>query len=181
MSCAGCLTNYLAGSERVASKQGTGGQTISAPQAAALLDRSRQWFFKLVKAGYIEKQGRGKYGLVSVVRGSLAYYDDLLSKATKTAAGNRVTEARATEIELRTAERLRKLIPIEDAIAEHDILIAAVREQMDGIPARATRDLELRRKIEAEVNAAKEKIAKALTAAGKAARTGVSSAASSAD
>lgn len=152
--------------------QQSGPQLLSVTQAAALLGRSTQWVHQLVKAGYIVKEGRGNYPLVGLIRGSLAYYEDQLKNSTKTATASRATEARAKEIELRIAERERHLIPIEEAIEEYDIALAAVRKVIDSFPAQFTRDLEQRRKAEAIVHAGKEKIADAIASAKVAARTG---------
>jgi len=55
---------------------------------------------------------------VSLVRGVIAYYEDLQSKNSKTASASRATDARTREIELRIKERSRELIPIDDARAE---------------------------------------------------------------
>ena len=49
----------------------------------------------------------------ALVRGALAYYEDLQTKNTKTAASSRATDARTREIELRIAERRRELISVE--------------------------------------------------------------------
>ncbi|UXT80052.1 hypothetical protein [Agrobacterium tumefaciens] len=67
---------------------------------------------------------------------------------------------------------MRKLIPLDDALAIMDEYTAVVREAMDSIPARVTRDIGMRRVIEAEVNAAHETIAKAHGAASEDAREG---------
>lgn len=126
-------------------------QTITVTQAAALIERSTRWVQLRVREGWIRTDGRGRYPVPSVVRGALAYYEDQMQRMAKNAAANRVTDARTREIELRIAERSRALIPIEDAEAVVADLAGAVLSQLSGLPARVTRDLTLRRKIEAEV------------------------------
>jgi hypothetical protein len=147
-------------------------QTLTADQAATLLDKSRVWVFNLVKAGFIAKTGRGQYTAVAVIRGVVSYYEDLLKRQTKTASATRVTDARAAEIELRTRERLRQVIPIDDATLALDMVVAKVNEELSGIAPRVTRDMALRRQIEAEVNGAKTRIAEALVASSEFARKG---------
>jgi phage terminase Nu1 subunit (DNA packaging protein) len=74
-------------------------------------------------------------------------------------ANNRLREARAVEIELRTAERLRKLCPIEDFAAFIDLICGAFRSELGSLPARVTRDLPMRRIIEREVNGVLTRVA----------------------
>lgn len=146
--------------------------TLSADQAATLLNRSRRWFFDRVKEGHIPKQSKGQYSLVSVVRGTVDYYEHLLTKQTKTQAASRVTEARAREVELRIAERERSLIPTEDAIEVVDMIIGAFRQEMDSLPAAYTRNIEDRKKLEALIDAAKNRLGETYANAKRTARTG---------
>lgn len=146
--------------------------SISAPQAARLLKVTDQWVRQLVKKGYITPVSRGRYDLVNVVHGYIDYLKDEERRTSKTASSTRVTDARAAEIELRTAERTRTVIPLEEAIEAQDFLVGKVGQVLAGIPARVTRDLKERRKIEAVCHAGQKEIADALAAASHAARTG---------
>ena len=74
-------------------------------------------------------------------------------------ANNRLREARAIEIELRTAERLGKLCPIEDFAAFIDLVCGAFRSELGSLPARVTRDLPMRRIIEREINGVLTRVA----------------------
>lgn len=136
-------------------------KAITLGQAAALLNRSPRWVNNLAKEGFISKEGVGKYTVAEVVRGAMAYYESLLQKSTKTAAASRVTDARTREIELRIAERRRELIPQEDAKAVVLEFGAIVRAEFTALPARYTRDLAERRKLEQEVDGSFERIAAA--------------------
>jgi hypothetical protein len=147
-------------------------QTLTADQAGQLLGRSRQWVFNLVKDGHIEKQAKGKYTLVAVIRGAMAYYEDQLKKTSKTAISSRATDARAREIELRIEEKTRGLVPRDDANLALDLVVGEVNKQLSGLSARITRDVSLRRKIEAEVYETKRKIAEALASGKEFNRTG---------
>ena len=148
------------------------GQTITVTQAAALLSRTPRWVQNLVAAGFIKKSERGSYSVVEVVRGAVAYYEDQIEKASKSAAASRATDARTREIELRIAEKRRDLIPREDAEQALEIVVGEVNKQFTGLPARITRDLGLRREIEAKLNDAKGKIADALASGRVLAETG---------
>ncbi|WP_412506795.1 hypothetical protein [Roseovarius sp. SYSU LYC5161] len=136
------------------------GQTITVDQAAVLLGRSRRWVYNLVQGGYIEKASTGKYTVVAVVRGAVAYFDDQIAKNQKTAAASRATDARTREIELRIKERSRELIPLEDARAELADWSSAVRAEFQGLPARYTRDMKERRSLEQEIDGAFERLSR---------------------
>jgi len=60
---------------------------------------------------------------------------------------------------LRIAERQRDLIPQEDARAVIGEMAALVKAEFVGLPARVTRDLDLRRTLEQEVDASFARLA----------------------
>lgn len=150
----------------------TRGQRITAAQAAVLLGRSERWVYNLVQGGYITKEAYGQYSVVAVVRGAMAYMDEQIAKMQKSAAGNRATDARTREIELRIAERQRDLIPQEDARAVVSEMAAMVRAEFVGLPARFTRDMGERRRLEQEIDGSFERLAAAAKSAGTALATG---------
>lgn len=145
---------------------------ITIEDAGRMLDLSAERVRVLIKSGFIDRPHPGRVTLSSVARGYARYWQEKASSETKTSADSRVRDARAREIEMRNDERMRKLIPLDDALAIMDEYTAVVREAMDSIPARVTRDIGMRRVIEAEVNAAHETIAKAHGAGREDARTG---------
>lgn len=154
---------------------------ITLDMASRLLEIGPERIRQLMREGYIPRDKPGRVSLVGAVQGYHRFLKDLLSKQTKTSADSEVRKERAREIKLRNDIRERALIPTDEAVAAYDELIAAVREAMNSIPARVTRDIQLRRKIEAEVHAAQESIIKALGVAEDAARTGKTADGSAAD
>ncbi|WP_099863747.1 hypothetical protein [Pararhizobium haloflavum] len=138
--------------------------TIPIAQAARLLMISEERVRQLCKMDYIPRIARGKVTLVGAVQGYIRFLKDEERRSSKSATATRMQDAKATEIDLRIRERLRQLVPIEDAQAAFDIVLGKVREEFDGMPARTTRDMELRRKLEAEVNDSLKRIAKAIAA-----------------
>lgn len=134
----------------MANEQPKSGAVLSLSQAAALVGKSERWVQLLAKEGFFAAEGRGKYPLLGYVRGVVAHYEARLDKSNKAATSNRATEARTREIELRTAERSRRLVAIEDHQAVVAEIAAMVNAELAGLPARITRDLELRAKIETE-------------------------------
>lgn len=126
---------------------------ISIAQAARLLMISEERIRQLQKQGYIPRlDKRGVVPLVGAVQGYLRYLKDDERRSAKSAADSRVRDARALEIELRIAERARDLIPWEDALADMAELAALVRAELAGLPARLTRSLDERGKIETEID-----------------------------
>ena len=146
--------------------------TLSVGQVAQFCDRSTQWVQQLAKDGFIAKEAHGRYKLVSVVRGVIAYYEDLQAKSNKAAAATRATDARTREIELRIKERSRDLIPIEDAQAEIADWVSAFRAELQGLPARLTRDMQERRRLEQEIDAALTRLSRRTTQAEQALAVG---------
>ncbi len=82
----------------------------------------------------------------------LAYIRHLRERHSRRNGSNsHLREARAREIEVRTAQRLGKLVPLEDFDAFVDELCGIFRTELSGLPARVTRDLMLRRTVEQEI------------------------------
>lgn len=145
---------------------------ISVSAAATLIDVSAARIRQLAADGFIEIHRRGHTSIKSVARGYARFWKEQSEKTTKTASASRATDARAREIELRIAERSRELIPIDDANLALDLVVGEVNKQFTGLAARITRDVGLRRKIEAELYEAKRKIAEALAHGAELNRTG---------
>jgi hypothetical protein len=147
-------------------------QTLGSDQTARLLDISGAFLRRLTQDGKIPKQAKGRYVLDEAVRAYIRFLRDENARTTKSAHQNRMHEAKAAEIEMRLAERRRELIPTEDVYAAIDIMIAKFRDELAGLPARFTRDMDLRRKLEAETHESQNRIAEALAATAKFIREG---------
>ncbi|MDN2582954.1 hypothetical protein [Aquibium sp. ELW1220] len=133
---------------------------IPVGQAARLLMISEERIRQLVKQGYVPRSDkRGYVQLVGSVQGYLRYLKDDERRSAKSAADSRVRDARALEIELRIAERTRDLIPIDDALTDMAELAGMVRSELAGLPARLTRIIDERQKIEAEIDGVLSRLA----------------------
>lgn len=148
------------------------GDLITLDVAGRLLMIGPERIRQLNRQGYIPIPKRGFTTIVGAVQGYIRFIKDEDRKATATGALERAREAKARETEQKIAERDRRLIPIEDAEVAMDILVGAVNRELDGQAARITRDLTLRRSIEADVHGAKIRISKALEESRGLARTG---------
>jgi hypothetical protein len=110
---------------------------------------------QLSKAGWITQEGPNndrRYRLLDIVQGYIRFRDDEDRRATKYAAHSRIQDARSREVELKNAQREGRLIELEEAIATVEAIMGMLRLQLSGLPARATRDLQLRRTLETTVN-----------------------------
>lgn len=66
----------------------------------------------------------------------------------------RFNDARAAEIEIRTAERLKtlQLLGRDVDLAVVDAVLGPMRSDLQSVPARVTKDLALRQRLEGELN-----------------------------
>jgi len=114
---------------------------------------------QLVDEGVIQRVAKGQYDLIDACARYVKYMRNEDRRSTKGAADVRVRDARAHEIEIRTAERMGRLVSVEDFDAMIDEIGGAFRAEIGGLPARVTRDLTLRRKIEVEGHAILNRVA----------------------
>lgn len=149
-------------------------ETVSIAALAGLLGVTTRQARNLLEQSNVKPAARGSWPLADGVRAILANARRSRETDALAAARARAINAKARQAEIAIGRDERELIPIDEAIAEHDALVAAVREAMDSIPARVTRDRDLRRKIEIEVHAAKLAVQRALGRAHDAARNGPS-------
>lgn len=138
--------------------------------AARLLMCSLQWFGKLVKDGWIKKEGPNRFKVIEVVQGHIRYMKDEQRRATKTQSASRVQDARADQIELQTKKELRELIPADEVIEFLSETVGTLRSELAGVAAASSRDPIVRAEIEKNLDAAIEKCRTAFAAADGAVR-----------
>jgi hypothetical protein len=108
---------------------------------------------QLELGGWIKRNENGRYVLVEFIQGFLRYREELEKRRrTRSSTATRLQEARAIEIELRTARDAGELIEMSAAIAFAQTIAGEIRVIFGALPARITRDLELRTKIAQAVN-----------------------------
>lgn len=139
---------------------------------AGLLGLTTRQTRNLLESAEVKSTSRGQWPLAEALRSILADARRNRESDALAAARTRIVNAKAKALETSLAEKERELIPLSEAVEVMDELVGAVREAMDSIAARVTRDLELRRKIEGEITTAKASIAKALGVAAAQTRTG---------
>ncbi len=135
---------------------------ISRDVAARLLDLSTKRIDQLVADGWIPKTARGQYPLVGVVQGYIRFLKDEARRASKSAAASRKDDARTRLLEMKVAEEEGRLCDLEEANHAMDTVVGFVVTELDSLPVRFTRDLNLRTKLEDEVTAMRTRLANKL-------------------
>ena len=132
---------------------------ISTEVACQLLMLSRQRIDQLVAAGHLQRHAPGRFRTVDVVQGYIRFLRDEDRRSSKSAADSRMRDAKAREIEVRTQQRLSRLVPLDVYEEMIDSVAGVVRSEFAGLAAASTRDLTMRRIIERELNARLRRIA----------------------
>lgn len=132
-------------------KDTTGG-TIDVQQAARLLMLEPRRIQQLTAEGYIERAAQGRYPTVSVVQGYIRFLKQTIANSQQNVSHNRVQDARAKEIELRNAKASHELIEYAESEAVLDEIVGMLRAELTGFAAQMTRDMAMRKKIEAGID-----------------------------
>lgn len=138
------------------------GTLVTLDVAAQLIMVTPRWVQKLTKDGWIPKSERGRYSLIGVVQGYINFLKDEARRASKSAADSRVRDARAREIELRVARQQADLIPYAEHVAILDEILGHIRAEMEGAPARITRDLGIRDELKGVIHGSLDKASRRL-------------------
>ena len=131
---------------------------LSTAAVSGLLMLTRQRLYQLEADGQIKRSAPDVWRTEDVVQGYIRFLRDH-SRVNRSASDNRLREARAIEVEVRTAERLGKFVAVEEFDAMIDLIVGVFRTELSGLPARITRDLALRRSIEREIHGLLERVA----------------------
>jgi phage terminase Nu1 subunit (DNA packaging protein) len=129
------------------------GIEITAAQGANIVLREPATISELEAGGWFKRKDNGLFDLIEFIHGFRRYQEELKRRGEeRRIAPNRIQEARALEIELRTARDAGELVEMEKAIALAQSVAGETRAEFGSLPARITRDLEQRAIIEKEVN-----------------------------
>jgi phage terminase Nu1 subunit (DNA packaging protein) len=111
---------------------------------------------QLETQGVLRKLEHGEWDLAESVQGYLRHR--LKAKQRVTPAGGKAEEklkaAKAAREELKLAVEEGRLIAADEAVATLDDIVGTLRADLAGIPARLTRDMALRERVETEIDAA---------------------------
>ena len=147
--------------------------SISAEALGNLIGVTGRRVRQLAEEGKIPKaNAAGRYDAPTVVRHLLAEARSSRPEGTLEVARAKALDVKTAGDALRLAERRRDLVAVDVATDALDRVLGVVVAELVGLPARMTRDPALRRKLEDEVHAARERMAAALAAASDTIATG---------
>lgn len=127
-------------------------KSVTSQALGKLLDLTPQRINQLAAEGWIRKSGRNAITLKDGIKGYLAFLEDRQQKATASTTDDELRAERARKLRLENDHREGQLIEMEEAMLSIDIGFGAVRVGLAAVPARVTRDLALRQKIDDEIN-----------------------------
>ena len=134
-------------------------------EVCALAGFTKQRLGALERDGIVQRNGRDSWPLVTTIR---KIFEDMRAKRNEASAADaRWRNARARDQEIKTAQRLGKLVDVDEIYFAMETLAGLVRSEHVSLAARCTRDLALRRAIDLEVNAMDTRIADKLEALAK--------------
>ena len=114
---------------------------------------------QLAREGWFKQIERGRYNWKEACAGYIRFLRDEDRRSSRSSSDSRIKDAKARDIEIRTMQRLGRLVPLEVYEEMIDSICGSVRSEFAGMAATVTRDLNLRRMIEREVNARLHRIA----------------------
>lgn len=139
---------------------------------AELVGLSERRVRQIAEAARIVPEKRGQWPGPAVVQAVLDDARASRSTSPLAVAQERVAEARAREIEIRTAERRRELIPVEDAVAAMDAVVAAWVTPLEELPRRLFCDADGIRKAHEVIDECRTRAAANIADAAQACRDG---------
>ena len=146
--------------------------TISAGQAARLLDLTHERLRQLAAEGFIPKAERGRYPLVGVVQGYIKFLNDEERRSARSKPDADLRAARQREVEMRNAEREARVIDYDDAVAFSSDFIRTAREVFAGVGEQATDDPAMAAIIDTHISGIISRAEQRFRAAHEAWRTG---------
>ena len=146
---------------------------VSTADLAEILGVSARRVQQLAGSGVLRKLGHGEWLLPECVQAFVEHkVQSEIRRATKGEAngGDRLKEIKARREELKLAREERELVPLLDAIFAMDQVAGAIVLQMNNVPARFTRDLDERERLQAEIDDALQTVAERIQKCGAALR-----------
>ncbi|MCZ8158646.1 MAG: hypothetical protein O9256_01980 [Rhizobiaceae bacterium] len=128
-------------------------EEITGPVLAELLGCSERQVRQWAAEGVIEKASRGKYVLAPSVQ---AVVRKALENGSSDMERQRIDfmKAKREALELETAQKKRELMPVADVDAFFQTVFGELKSELLSVPARASRDMTVRREVEKAVIAA---------------------------
>ncbi|OOY21029.1 hypothetical protein BMI86_00060 [Thioclava sp. DLFJ5-1] len=111
-------------------------QEMSGAQIAQASGRTERWVRQLAARGVIERTRRGHYSTASVLRGLTRHFEEQIAAREVPTTRQRIDEAKAREVEMRIAEKERKLISQAEAQGAITRVVAEVEADLGALHLR---------------------------------------------
>lgn len=138
-------------------------QTVKIDVLAGLFDLTERQTRNVLKEAGARPVSRGEWPLVASVRAVFRKTREARVSTEVSKARTRQIEAVALKHEIANKRAERHLVPREDVDYAVDYVMGVVVEELSGLPARITRDVPLRRKIEDEIFKSRHRMAEAVS------------------
>ena len=125
-----------------------GGKIVTATELAEHLDCARSYLDKLESSGVIHREPGGGFNLAASRVGFIRHLRRERTTTAKGAEEAAFLKAKRVALEVRTEERLGKLVPVELLNEMIDSITGMYRIELSALPASLTRDVRERRRLE---------------------------------
>lgn len=140
-------------------------EAASAKALASVTGVSSRRLRQIATEAGISPSAHGRWPVAPVVLAVIAAAGRQRENDAERDARAALMRARAREIEVRTAQRERELVPIAEATAFVTRIVGKMIALLTALPARATRDVVMRRRIEELIDEARLELDKEFEAA----------------
>lgn len=118
---------------------GEGGHDVSTIAKLLMLDVRR--IQQLVKEGWIARDERGRYGLVSSVQGYVKYLKEHTREQSRGTEHARLARAQATKVEMENFRRMGELQTSAQVEETCQGLVVIMKSSIEGLPGRLANEL----------------------------------------
>lgn len=133
-------------------------EIVGTSRLAAVLGISRQRVAELTRQGIFGKSGRGRYHLDDAVLSYLKFRVQDAESRQASPANERLRAARARAQELANARMEGRLMDLQEALDCTDRIVGIYLASLSGLPGRITRDRRERARLEAIIDAEKQRL-----------------------
>ena len=133
-------------------------QMLSTKQLMAAAGLGADRLAQLEADGLIKRAGRNRWSAIDTLGALIRYYRDETRRGHRSAADAALRDARAAEVRQRISICERKLIPMADAEMTCAEIVGVWTAELLGLPARISRDLGIRKKLDDEIFALRQRV-----------------------
>lgn len=145
---------------------------LSTTSLANILGMDRSYVVRLSDQGILPKRDDGKFDAVETL-GNYCRYLRAKLNGRENNPRDELLRLKTVDLEIKIEERLKHLIPINQAMDTVDILCGMFVSRLNGMPAAMTRDVKLRLKFEDFVDSLLNDLADECDRAAKALASGI--------